>query len=134
MWGSYDFGRIGTGGVRVGSSRPDLGTRLVLGGLVAAVALLGGLRRLARGVPHPRRADVAVWAIGLAWLGVCIVGLASFASGGGTPHPRYLLPAHAVTGAPARRRHHGDPAPPAGVADGPRRLAGHRPAAAPPAP
>jgi hypothetical protein len=99
MWGSFDFGRIGTGGVRVGSSRPDLGTRLVLGGLVAAVAILGALRRLAQGVPHVRRADLAVWTIALAWLGVCVVGLASFASGGGTPHPRYLLPAHAVTGA-----------------------------------
>jgi hypothetical protein len=96
MWGSFDFGRIGTGWIRVGSSEPHLGTRLVIGGVLAGLAAFGGLRHRVRR-PLPRnRSDILVWGIALTWLFTCVVGVASFASGGGTPHPRYLLPAHAV--------------------------------------
>lgn len=101
LWGSFsDFGdrvSVGSGRTIVGSPASRIGSRLLIGGGLAALAVLGWVgswwRERAR---RPRRAAWLSWGAATGWTVVGVVGMASFVSGGGTPHARYLLPALSV--------------------------------------
>lgn len=96
LWASFrsNLG-LGSGSIVIGSPKAQLGSRLFIGGGLAVASALGGLRALRR--PRPRAPGAGLpWAVALAWFGICVAGLASFASGGGSPHPRYLFPAIGV--------------------------------------
>jgi hypothetical protein len=97
LWASFrDGASIGTGKITMGTARPDIGTRMVLGALVAGAAIVGWIVAFTR--PRPVTAPgVLAWSAALLWMGATVVGMASFVSGGGTPFPRYLLACHAAT-------------------------------------
>lgn len=96
LWGSFrsNLG-LGSGHVVVGSADAAVGTRIVTGGLVVGAGVVGFVVSLLRrrpALPH----GVLTCAVAVAWVAACVVGLASFTSGGGSPHPRYLFPALSV--------------------------------------
>ena len=97
LWGSFrsNLG-VGSGYGIVGSPNAQIGSRIVIGASLVVASALGLLASL---VQRRRRQPNGgfTWAVAAVWAAICIVALASFASGGGSPHPRYLIPAHAVT-------------------------------------
>lgn len=96
MWSSFEYARLGTGMTVIGSSRIDVGTGFVIGLGILLVLGLGAVRWRRPGRAPSTAADRVVGVVAIGWLAVCAVGMASFVSGGGTPHPRYLLPALSV--------------------------------------
>ena len=99
-WGSFSNNvRLGTGVLYGGPRLSVVGTSLVSGACLASAAVAGGVRAVRRSSWTASRSEIAIWGGALAWIVVCVVGVTSFASGGGTPHPRYLLPAMPVIAA-----------------------------------
>jgi hypothetical protein len=96
LWASFRSNvGIGSGHIVPGTPDAVLGSRLVIGGALVVASLVGAVRALLR--PRGRRAWGALtWIVAAGWVGVCALGLASFASGGGSSHPRYLFPALGV--------------------------------------
>ena len=93
LWGAFRSNAgLGTGHSQVGSPDAELGSRLVIGGALVALAAAGWFVGALRTVRRRGRPSIT-WGVAAAWVGVCVVGLASFVSGGGSPHPRYLFPA-----------------------------------------
>jgi 4-amino-4-deoxy-L-arabinose transferase-like glycosyltransferase len=99
LWGSFRYQvGIGSGEIIVGSRNPQIGSRVVVGAVLVALAALGWLTAIPR-LRRPSRTAALTWGAALAWVVVTVVGMASFVGGGGTPHPRYLFPAMAVSAA-----------------------------------
>lgn len=97
LWGSLKSNAaVGSGRILVGTTDADLGSRLAIGGGLAIASVAGWLRSLVRPRGRASAAGRFTWAVALGWLGTCVVALASFVGGGGSPHPRYLLPSHSV--------------------------------------
>jgi hypothetical protein len=95
VWAQSGNGtHLGSGNPRLGQPEQNLGSGLVVGGLLVVAAAAGGARTaLVQGV-HLRwsRQRWLPWLVATAWVGATAIGVASFLAGGGTPHGRYLLP------------------------------------------
>jgi 4-amino-4-deoxy-L-arabinose transferase-like glycosyltransferase len=97
LWGSFRSRvAIGSGKVVIGSKDSQIGSRAGIGAGLMALAAVGWLASIGRR-RRPSRTAVLTWCAAGGWLLVTIVAMAAFVGGGGTPHPRYLLPALPVT-------------------------------------
>jgi hypothetical protein len=85
---------LGSGNPRLGEPAQNIGSGLVVGGVLVLAGVVGGALEVVRRGVHPRW-SLRVWLPWLvvaAWVGASTLGVASFLAGGGTPHGRYLLP------------------------------------------